>query len=1476
MKYFIILFLAFLAGPLFLSAQPGPYGTTIPINFIRTWTSQQPYKNTLDVVDINRKPNEVVQTTQYADGLGRPLQAVVKQGSQVTGNPAQDVVVPVCYDAFGKESLKYLPYVSTGTDGSLKHDPFTEQKSFYNTLLSGQGETFYYSQTNFEASPLNRVQKLLAPGNSWVGNDKGVEVKYWFNTTADSVRIWEVTNATNNTGTFGTYSGTNQYNANELFKNVTVDESGKQTITFKDKKGHVVLTKVQYTGTADEGAGINGHGWIYTYYIYDRLNNLRCIIQPEGVNALITSNYQLTTTILNEQCFRYEYDARNRMIMKKAPGAVEVYMIYDERERLVMTQDANMRKDSKWQAILYDVLNRPLLTGFINYTGSFASLQALVKTQTQTQTETPLQIQTGTTTVPVSADLVLNTPGVSGDKQATNSIVLDDNFTSADEFVAEIVAAGTVGSGGTTTAIKANISCNPLPPATTLDVLTQIHYDDYSELPTGLTASVLPYTNTGFIGSYNTAPDYAQEIKASDKTKGFVTWTRTRVLGTDQFISNANLYDDKGRLIQVQSLNATGGKDVVTAQYNWAGKPLRSLQKIDKGGANAQSIELLTTHAYDDLGRVASVKKKVTKAGVVDAEKIIVQNEYDALGQLKKETLAPEYNSNTGLESLTYDYNIRGWLLGANRDYIKNANSTANYFGYDLGYDKTNTIIPSESYTAQFNGNIAGTIWKTKGSGELRKYDFTYDAVSRLTGAAFGQYTGSNFDNNGKVNYSVSNLSYDANGNIITMNQMGLKGTSSDFIDKLAYHYIPGTNKLLEVIDAKNDANSSLGDFKYNAKSGKDYDYDDNGNLTQDLNKSINAKGIVYNHLNLPQKIKTAKGTVEYVYDAAGNKLKKIVTEGTMVKTTLYLDGAVFQNDTLQFIAHEEGRIRITRNPQLNTQNFTFDYFLRDYLGNVRMVLTDEQQTNGYNPITFEDANKTYEQNYYDKADVGVTARPPAFGDEATNGKQVQLLRKTTQSVGVGKLIKVMAGDKINAKVDYYTPDVVTDNSNANGLNSALGSLGNLIDNGAAGAVLKGTGTAITNGLTAAGFIGNLLNDQNNTNASENPKAYLNVLFFDEQFNYVSQNSGFSQIGVKGSKDQRVLSNKEAAKNGWAYVYVNNESNNLVYFDNFQVSQERGRILEENHYYPYGLTMAGISSKAASFGGAENKYKYNGIEQNNDFDINMYDAYYRSLDPQTGRFWQQDPRLGMSISSYAAMQDNPVFYADPLGDTVINGQKYEPTSFANATYLAGVTVTPTSSKKAELADYLSRVGTEIESMKCHIDGQREALKEQQRMLEVYSKLDFAHGQVMPPMSPFWGHFIQRTYGSHYVGTNGYLGGLVPTTGMPPAVGIAGGVNALGAVENLGEGEALFNFGGSAGRHMMEPGRTVPVQILEQAISGSEGLVDPKGSQALMHYIEMSKNGKLYNLEVLYDEPTNTIWHFKYTQDPIGPLKAIPK
>jgi RHS repeat-associated protein len=178
-------------------------------------------------------------------------------------------------------------------------------------------------------------------------------------------------------------------------------------------------------------------------------------------------------------------------------------------------------------------------------------------------------------------------------------------------------------------------------------------------------------------------------------------------------------------------------------------------------------------------------------------------------------------------------------------------------------------------------------------------------------------------------------------------------------------------------------------------------------------------------------------------------------------------------------------------------------------------------------------------------------------------------------------------------------------------------------------------------------------------NRDDKPKAYLNFALFDDQFNLVEDNSGVRQ--VKGEPDQLqnlAVDKMVVTKSGFLYVYTSNETQQDVFFDNVTVATFSGPILEETHYYPFGLTMAGISSNALmGTNYPENRKKYNGIEFTTDLDLDIYDAQFRNLDPQIGRWNQIDPKTeNMEMwSPYVSNYNNPILYNDFLGDEPYDG-----------------------------------------------------------------------------------------------------------------------------------------------------------------------------------------------------------------------------
>jgi RHS repeat-associated protein len=397
------------------------------------------------------------------------------------------------------------------------------------------------------------------------------------------------------------------------------------------------------------------------------------------------------------------------------------------------------------------------------------------------------------------------------------------------------------------------------------------------------------------------------------------------------------------------------------------------------------------------------------------------------------------------------------------------------------------------------------------------------------------------------------------------------------------------------------------------------------------------------------------------------------------VVTTTYVNQYVYQSigtgaDQLSFMLFEEGRIRVVHPVAWNNGYDTYgmfgnlslpdgkqgvyDYFVTDHQQNVRMILSEEVQY-ASNTATMESSRSSQEEPVFGRSGAGnelAASRyaTPSGWQNASVGAQVSRLGSLSGNmVGPNTLQKVMAGDQMSATVQYFFESAP---GNSTPLTTMLlNTLGQLLSTGSqVGGLVKGNASAVTSQLSAnPGFVNAVNPAQGGANT---PQAYLTMVFFDERFEPIAEADGgvvrqqvAQSVGSGGST--LGLGNIKAPRNGYVLVYVSNSSEQPVYFDNLQVGKVNGNILEENHYYSFGLRISAISSRRFTDqyqGETKNGYLYQGAFAELDDDIGWQDFALRSYDAQIGRFMQMDP-FSQFASHYTGMGNDPVNMIDPSG-----------------------------------------------------------------------------------------------------------------------------------------------------------------------------------------------------------------------------------
>jgi RHS repeat-associated protein len=417
------------------------------------------------------------------------------------------------------------------------------------------------------------------------------------------------------------------------------------------------------------------------------------------------------------------------------------------------------------------------------------------------------------------------------------------------------------------------------------------------------------------------ADDYYGTIAAS--SKGQLTGTKVYMPGGNICEYTAMYYDKKGRLIQQKKTNFYAGNEDFYFRYNFVGELLETKHvlhpKNNFPGYTEKIVNLL-----DYRGRVLEVSHQLNN----DMPIVVANYAYDELGKLKGKTMFPN-NQNIANRTINYSYHIQGMLKA----------TQSPLFTETLIYGGNNGISLS-NFVPSYNGNISAKktvalLMPDATALNTMTETYKYDQLDRLTNAYHSGNNGSNF--------SVKNITYDLQGNILSLTRYGLTNTLTAAVTEREYgvvNQIVNTQKghVVEETQNENSLWPTYGSQTYLPNGTFDDNcFDYNGNTIYD---DARETEFTYNHLNLATKICNPSDTMYIQYDAAGNKIRQISGGDTLY----FVGSAIYKNSQLSYLSLPEGYYS-------DGQYFSV---IHDYLGSVRLVLdangNNVQEVNHYGP----------------------------------------------------------------------------------------------------------------------------------------------------------------------------------------------------------------------------------------------------------------------------------------------------------------------------------------------------------------------------------------------------------------------------------------------------------------------------------------------------------------------------------------------
>jgi RHS repeat-associated protein len=697
------------------------------------------------------------------------------------------------------------------------------------------------------------------------------------------------------------------YDPGMLSVTKTTDEHDNVVKEYKDKLGNVVLKRVYLTAS----------DILDTYYIYDDFNNLRVVLPPEAVRNFDTQYNTNPQKFLDNWAFLYKYDARQRMTHKKVPGADWVYMVYDERDRLILTQDGNQRDGTyqgtgtDWMFTKYDTLNRPIITGIYAHSMEY--------------------------------------------EQEEMQSYVNDHFDLTNTYFTE--QHGNSVHGYTNHAFPTDQS--------KCEYLTVTYYDDYDFL-----------TDQPAEWGEEYEEDYGGILDVVlNPVRGQVTGSKTRILGTNNWTKSVSYYDRKYRVIKTAVSNLLDGVDLTFNKYDFVGNVLES-NTIHNNGSN--TIETDVDYSYDHANRLIQVSQQVNSesnmiewtdlVGVVLDENDLVKTGSDGYGNggAATKNVIPEYEDGWIEITIQDDARILFGLSEVNTDAHYNTIDYCIFTYMGNGWFTTYEDGSNKGITNTYGGvqigdvlrveRINGTIYYKK-NGQVLKVSAT-TSTSKLIGDVALYYTGDKITStrmsHGNKVLLVEN-DYNELGELVDK-QLHSTDNGASFMQSVDYRYnIRGWLKSINNSALANNGTTNDDDDDF---FGMELGYNtDIGTGAQEMYNG-NISSIKWSNFG------AVDGIGERAYNYGYDKINRLLSANHMVKTGAWMGaGNSLKVDSIHY--DYNGNIKSLNRRDLlggNMDLLTYNYGSGISQSNKLLSVTDAGNDNK----GFKDGNTDGEDYFYD------------------------------------------------------------------------------------------------------------------------------------------------------------------------------------------------------------------------------------------------------------------------------------------------------------------------------------------------------------------------------------------------------------------------------------------------------------------------------------------------------------------------------